>query len=47
MSKNRVRLFVLLVFLLGLFGASLNVFAQDTVDVVVLLPDSASSARCS
>ena len=45
MSKNRVRLFILLVFLLGLFGASLSTFAQDTVDVVVLLPDSASSAR--
>jgi D-xylose transport system substrate-binding protein len=43
---NKVlRLTVLFVLLVGAFSFVPNIMAQDSVDIVVLLPDSASSAR--
>lgn len=46
MNKVRTRLFVLLAVLVSAMGFAMNVvMAQESVDIVVLLPDSASSAR--
>jgi D-xylose transport system substrate-binding protein len=45
MNKIRIRLFMVLALLISVFGFATNMLAQDSVDVVVLLPDSASSAR--
>jgi D-xylose transport system substrate-binding protein len=44
MNKIRTRLFLVLALLISVFSFATNVLAQS-VDVVVLLPDSASSAR--
>jgi len=44
MNKVRTRLFLVLALLISVFSFATNVLAQ-TVDIVVLLPDSASSAR--
>jgi D-xylose transport system substrate-binding protein len=44
MNKIRTRLFLVLALLISVFSFATNVLAQ-TVDIVVLLPDSASSAR--
>ncbi len=45
MSKLGFRVAMLVVLLMSVFGVALSASAQDTVDVAVLLPDSASSAR--
>jgi D-xylose transport system substrate-binding protein len=42
--KLHARLFLLMLMMVSMFSVG-SVFAQDSVDVVVLLPDSASSAR--
>jgi D-xylose transport system substrate-binding protein len=42
--KLHARLFLLMLMLVSMFSVG-SVFAQDSVDIVVLLPDSASSAR--
>jgi D-xylose transport system substrate-binding protein len=44
MNKVRTRLFLVLALLISVFSFATNVLAQS-VDIVVLLPDSASSAR--
>lgn len=44
MNKIRTRLFFMLALIISVFSFATNVFAQS-VDIVVLLPDSASSAR--
>src|SRR5688572_6608467 len=44
MNKIRTRLFLVLALLISVFSFATNVLAQTT-DIVVLLPDSASSAR--
>jgi D-xylose transport system substrate-binding protein len=43
--KNRSRFILIVLVFASLLVGALNVYAQDAVDVVVLLPDSASSAR--
>jgi D-xylose transport system substrate-binding protein len=45
MTKIRTRLFFLVLALISVFSFATNILAQDSVDIVVLLPDSASSAR--
>jgi D-xylose transport system substrate-binding protein len=45
MNKIRTRLFLVLALLISVFSFATNVLAQDAVEIVVLLPDSASSAR--
>lgn len=45
MNKTRTRLFLVLALLISVFSFATNIIAQETVDIVVLLPDSASSAR--
>ena len=44
MNKIRTRLFLVLALLISVFSFATNVMAHTT-DIVVLLPDSASSAR--
>ncbi|MFZ4815634.1 MAG: sugar ABC transporter substrate-binding protein [Phototrophicaceae bacterium] len=44
MARKALRLILLLTLVVGAFGA-FSIAAQDSVDVVVLLPDSASSSR--
>jgi D-xylose transport system substrate-binding protein len=43
--KKRILLLLVLAMVIGSFSVATTVGAQDSVDVVVLLPDSASSAR--
>jgi D-xylose transport system substrate-binding protein len=43
--NKRLSFFLVLVILVSALGFSTTVFAQDSVDIAVLLPDSASSAR--
>lgn len=45
MSKLALRVLLLVTLLMSVFGFALNAFAQTSVDVAVLLPDSKSSAR--